>query len=147
MKSYLRVSICALCAMLMLFAGHSSVTYAADAKGVGKISGGVIDSSGKPVVGLAMKIFRSNPRSFGNGQGSGKKKSTVGQPAATELQTGSPIATVMTDAQGKFVFNSVPEGIYLLVAGSQSVGWIYQDVNVKANEEAKVGDLKLAKAD
>ena len=39
----------------------------------------------------------------------------------------------------------IEPGTYRLVAGNKQIGWIYQDVEIKANEQNKLGELKLVK--
>jgi hypothetical protein len=55
------------------------------------------------------------------------------------------VGRATTDQNGNFLFSNIDEGTFRLVAGSKSQGWIYQDVEVKANEETKLGDMKLVK--
>jgi hypothetical protein len=43
------------------------------------------------------------------------------------------------------MFSNIDEGTYRLVAGTRAQGMIYQDVDIKANEETKMGELKLIK--
>ena len=55
------------------------------------------------------------------------------------------IAQGPTDANGKFSFAKLEEGTYRLVAGNRNQGWIYMDVEVNANQNNDVGELKLVK--
>jgi protocatechuate 3,4-dioxygenase beta subunit len=117
-------------AALMLLLG-SVVCYAAErAPGKGSISGTVKDGNGKPVVGLQLRLEVDDP--VGARRGSGKGGTRI-------------VARATTDQNGNFSFTDLEPGNYRLVAGSKQQGWIYQDVEVRADDQTKLGDLKLTK--
>jgi hypothetical protein len=142
-----------LVAMLVLVLGSWATVHATTLlEGKGSISGTVKSDDGKPVVGLALRLEQDVPIGMNpGGRGkAGKGKVSVGDSGARELQ-GKPnpnvkiVGRATTDQNGNFMFSNIDEGTYRLVAGSKQQGWIYQDVEVKPNEENKLGDMKLIK--
>jgi hypothetical protein len=119
-------------------------------EGKGSVSGTVTAEDGKPLVGLALRLEQDIPMGMGPAGGRGKGKSSSGDSGASELQ-GKPnprikiFGRTVTDQSGRFSFTNIDEGVYRLVAGSKSQGWIFQDVEVKANEDTKLEGLKLVK--
>jgi protocatechuate 3,4-dioxygenase beta subunit len=91
----------------------------------GSISGSVTDQDGKPIAGLVLKL---------------EQDVKDARPPKTRI-----VARVTTDSQGKFIFDNLAPGNYRIGGGSKSNGWIYYDVVVKADEEIKVGELKLVR--
>jgi len=119
-------------------------------EGKGSVSGTVKAEDGKPVIGLLIKLEQDIPMTAGTRGGSkGKGKSSFGDSGASELQTKKPRKKILgqttTDQNGKFSFTNIDEGAARLVAGNRNLGWIYQDVEIKANENTDVGELKLIK--
>jgi len=134
------------------FVSFASLQASAMLEGKGSVSGTVTAEDGKPLVGLALRLEQDIPMGMGpaGGTGRGKGKSSSGDSGATELQgKKNPrvkvVGRAVTDASGRFSFTNLDEGVYRLVAGSKSQGWIFQDVEVKANEETKLEGLKLVK--
>ena len=107
--------------------------------GKGTITGTVQTADGKPAVGLNLKLVQDMPIDMRR-PGS-KGKSTQGGPKDRT----KTFAQATTDQNGKFTMQNVPEGTYRLEAGNKNMGWIYQDVTVKANETVTLNDLKLVK--
>jgi hypothetical protein len=99
-------------------------------KNKGWISGVVTDPDGKPVVGLEIRAEKNEPKTMGGGGG--------GPPSQKTWKA-------VTDENGKFTLKELDVKDYMLVAGSNEVGWIYQDVNVEAAKVTDVGTLKLTK--
>ena len=95
------------------------------------VSGTVLEADGKPAVGLTLRAEKNEPFSMGGGGGA--------------KDTGPKEYLATTDENGNFLFKEMHVNAYLLIAGSQDRGWIYQDLPVKAGEETKLGTLKLTK--
>lgn len=119
--------------------------------GKGSISGTVKTEAGAPAVGLVIKLEQEIPLTAGTRGGTkGKGKSGFGDTGATDLQGNKQqrkkiIGQMATDQTGRFSFTNIEEGAYRLVAGNRSQGWIYRDVEIKANENTDLGELKLVK--
>lgn len=96
---------------------------AADEKG--SLSGTVRDNAGSAVAGLAIRLVQQD------GQGQNRKVKIVGR--------------ATTDGQGRFRIEQVAPGRYRIEAGSKSVGWIFQELEIEAGKELKLDDLQLAR--
>jgi hypothetical protein len=139
-------------AVVLMLSSLAAVHAATLLEGKGSLSGTVKDDAGKPVVGLALRLEFDQPMGMnpGGGKTHGKGKISVGDSGARELQ-GKPnprtkiVGRATTDQNGNFLFSNIDEGSFRLVAGNKAQGWIYQDVEVKANEETKLGEMKLVK--
>jgi hypothetical protein len=90
-------------------------------------------------VGLTLRLEFDEPVVAGTHGGKDKPKSGGSGPH-TKI-----VGRATTDKDGNFTFTDIEPGTYRLVAGNKQIGWIYQDVDVKANEETKLGELKLTK--
>src|SRR5687768_4213980 len=84
------------------------------------VSGTVLDADGKPAVGLTVRAEKNEPIDMGGG---GAKN------------TGPKEYVATTDENGNFLIKEMYINAYILIAGSQEVGWIYQPLPVKAGEE------------
>ena len=134
-------------ALALALAGGAGWLYAQDAKQKGSVSGTILSVDGKPMVGLAVRLERTEP--MGAGDGATKRKRAAGwDNSATNLQGGVKIVGKgTTDQQGKFHIQNVDPGGAILVGGSKSQGWIYYPVEIKPGQETKLEPIKLAKAD
>ena len=94
------------------------------------VSGTVLDADGKPAVGLTIRVEKNEPFAMGGGP---------------QKDTGPKEYTTTTDENGNFLIKDLHINAYMLIAGNQEIGWIYQELVVKAGEETKVGTLKLTK--
>ena len=138
-------------AVLAVMGIFGAAQAAALLEGKGSLSGTVLGADGKPAVGLALRLEFDTPAEAGTPGGvRSKGKISIGDSGARELQ-GKPnprtkiIGRATADQSGHFLFSNIDEGTYRLVAGTRSQGMIYQDVEIKANEETKMGELKLIK--
>ena len=96
------------------------------------VSGTVLMPDGKPAVGLTIRAEKNEPMSMGGGP---------------QKDTGPAQYPAVTDENGNFLIKEMHINAYLLIAGSQEQGWIYQELIVKPGEETKLGTLKLTKID
>jgi hypothetical protein len=108
----------------------------------GSIRGSVVDSEGKAVANLALRLEKPAHISVKPPGGNLKHKITF--PLQTKPAI-PPIATATTDAEGKFTMNDIAPGAYRIVGGSNSTGWVFQSVTVDAGKETKL-ELKLTTA-
>jgi hypothetical protein len=119
-------------------------------EGRGSVSGRVTYEDGKPVVGLALRLEKFQPMGLGE-PGTGRRKNNIAEGSgAVGLQSEKGtkiIARVSTDQNGNFTMTNVEAGGATLVGGNQKIGWIYPPLEIKANEETKLGDIKLVKTD
>src|SRR5439155_9123255 len=102
------------------------------------IAGSVVDTDGKAVAGLELRLERVSHITVRPPGGNLKHK-------IVQLQTrpATPaIATATTDAQGKFSMTQIAPCSYRLVGGSKSIGWIFQNITVEPGKESKL-ELKL----
>jgi hypothetical protein len=118
----------------------------AQSEGKGSVSGRVLDDAGKPLAGLALRLERFTPMGVGGDRGKRGRSTGLGS-GATELQGLKVIARATTDQNGNFSMANVEAGGATLIAGNQKIGWIYHELNIEANKETKLGDLKLTKTD
>src|SRR5687768_11430619 len=88
------------------------------------VSGTVLDADGKPASGLTIRVEKNEPFAMGGGP---------------QKDTGPKEYTTTTDEDGNFQIKELHINAYLLIAGSQEIGWIYQELVVKPGEETKVG--------
>ena len=143
MEVYMRryTTLLAVLTILGLGAMHSRPVQAQEQKGPGRIVGAVADASDKPLTGFVLRLYSITPMSTDR-PGS---KAALDTPAPTMLVE-KLVATVSTDAQGKFSFPNVNPGGYLLKGGSKnSGGIILNEVEVKPGETSDLGKLKLVK--
>ena len=94
------------------------------------VSGTVLMPDGKPAVGLTVRAEKNEPVAMGGG---------------AKKDTGPKVYPVTTDENGNFLIKEMHINAYLLIAGNQEQGWIYQELTVKPGEETKLGTLKLTK--
>jgi len=106
---------------------------------VGSIRGIVFDSEGKPASNFALRLEKPAHISVKPPGGNLKHKAVV--PVQTNPSV-APMATATTDAEGRFAMSDIPPGAYRIVGGSNSVGWVFQNVTVEAGKEVKL-ELKL----
>jgi hypothetical protein len=55
------------------------------------------------------------------------------------------VALMTRDDQGRFFAQDIPPGTYLLKAGSDEIGWIFEDVEIGAGSETQLNERKLIK--
>jgi hypothetical protein len=112
------------------------------------ISGVVLDASGAPAANVPVKLYAVKPKSSGPAvrpPGAGPTgDSAIGTPRPIALQRpGDTLVTqTTTDAAGKFKFDAVQSGPYLVVAGSGS-DIVRRNLEVNDKEELKPLTLKL----
>jgi hypothetical protein len=116
----------------------------------GSLSGQVLGEDGKPLVGLALRLERTDPAGAGGG---GKQGRFAGfDSGARGLQSPTEkgvtiVGRTTTDKDGNFIFKNVSAGAAILVGGSKNQGWIYYPVVIEADKEVKLGQITLAKTD
>jgi len=111
------------------------------AEGKGSVSGTAKGEDGKPIAGLSLRLEFDDPVVAGTHGGKDNPKSGGGGSTPhTKI-----VGRATTDKDGNFTFTDIEPGTYRLVAGNKQIGWIYQDVEIKANEQNKLGELKLVK--
>jgi hypothetical protein len=98
------------------------------------VSGTILGTDGKPAVGVVVRVEKQEPMGMG-GPGPGGK------------DTGPKEYRATTDDNGNFLIKEMYINPYLIVAGNNDVGWIYQDLPVTAGQETKLGTVKLTKID
>jgi hypothetical protein len=86
----------------------------------GWITGRVFDEHGKPVRGLRVELSGAEPKS--------QRGRTVYR----------KVRTTETDAQGRFRFELVAPGDYLLVLGNKQRGWMMEWIKVEPGKETIV---------
>ena len=106
---------------------------AAPSKNRSWVSGTILGADGKPAVGVVVRVEKQEPMGMGGG-GGGK-------------DTGPKEYRATTDDNGQFLIKEMYVNPYLIVAGNNQVGWIYQELPVTAGQETKLGTLKLTKID
>jgi len=97
------------------------------------VSGTILSTDGKPAVGVVVRVEKQEPMGMGGG-GGGK-------------DTGPKEYRATTDENGRFLIKEMYINPYLIVAGNNDVGWIYQELTVTAGQEVKLGTVKLTKID
>jgi hypothetical protein len=123
-------------------------------QGKGGVSGTVVDKDGNAVAGVNVRIFQPFRKGERPGKGEGKPEKNLAadgdKPAKPEKgpkgDRPAPVATAMTDAEGKFTMADVPAGKYVVMAMLKGQGQARQPIEVKAGETATVA-LKLEKKD
>ena len=124
----------------------STPTQAEDAKGVGAVTGTIVDAKDQPIVGLTVRLVATTPMTSDRGPVGGKGSRSHDPFDQEPNQLADRIvARATTDAQGKFTMTGIPVGPYLLRGGTKSIGIIYEDVIVEADKTKDVGTLKLVK--
>ena len=133
-------------------AGGAGWLRAQDPKQKGSISGVVQSADGKPMVGLNVRLERTDPHGVGDGATGKRKRSAGWDNGASGLQGGSEkgvkiVGRATTDQNGKFHIQNVEPGGAILVGGSKNVGWIYMPVEIMPGQETKLEPIKLHKQD
>ena len=95
------------------------------------VSGTILSTEGKPAVGVLVRVEKQEPMGMGGGPG-GK-------------DTGPKEYRATTDDNGNFLIKEMYINPYMIIAGNNDVGWIYQELAVTAGQEAKLGTVKLTK--
>ena len=114
-------------------------------QGNGSVTGIVTDVKDKPVVGMPLRLYVTEHANVERIPGK-KMLDPIGPsehevtPLAEKLVT-----TVKTDSKGKFTFSDVKAGAYLLRGSRKSVGFIYQEVEIKAGQTIDLRTIKLSK--
>jgi hypothetical protein len=137
-------------AVALALGGGAGWLRAQAAQGKGSVSGVVLTADGKPMVGLALRLERTEPHGAGDGAGSKRKRAAGWDNGATGLQGGKEkgvkiVGRGTTDQNGKFHIQNVDPGGAILVGGSKNQGWIYYPCEIKAGEETKLEPIKMAK--
>jgi hypothetical protein len=114
-------------------------------QGNGSLTGIVTDDKDKPVVGMPLRLYVTEHANVERIPG--KKMLDPISPSEHEV---TPLAeklvtTVKTDSKGKFTFSDVKAGAYLLRGSRKGVGFIYQEVEIKAGQSSDLGTIKLSK--
>ena len=112
-----------------------------DAQQPGSLAGSVVDSNGKSVAGLALRLEKP-PRISIKPPGGNLKKKKEASPLQTTKPSANVVAAATTDADGKFSMPNIAPGAYRIVGGNNSIGWVFQNVSVEAGKNTKL-DLKL----
>jgi hypothetical protein len=130
---------------LVLAAGLSFTTAtraddAAPAKETGTITGRVVDSDGKPVANVHVRVFAIG--AFKDMKNRGQDK-----PTGNDAARPQPIAKAETAADGTFALENVPVGKVRVIAGLRGtgIGMVKIPVEVNAGETTKVDDIILHK--
>jgi hypothetical protein len=115
----------------------------------GSVSGQVLNADGKPLVGLNLRLERTDPATH---EGPGGRSVIGGQSGASELQSPGGqqkgikiVGRATTDREGKFLIKDITPGMATLVGGGRNIGWIYYEVEIIAGQEQKLGEIKLIK--
>jgi hypothetical protein len=95
------------------------------------VSGTILGTDGKPAVGVLIRVEKQEPMGMGGGPG-GK-------------DTGPKEYRATTDDNGNFLIKEMFINPYIIIAGNNDVGWIYQELPVNAGQETKLGAVKLTK--
>ena len=138
-------------ALALALAGGAGWVHAQDPQAKGSVSGVVLSADGKPMVGFAVRLERTDPVGAGDGAAGGKRKRTAGwDNGAIGLQGGREkgvkiVGRAVTDQNGKFHIQNVEPGGAILVGGSKSQGWIYYPIEIMPGQETKLEPIKLAK--
>jgi hypothetical protein len=98
------------------------------------VSGTILSTDGKPAVGVLVRVEKQEPMGMGGGGPGGK-------------DTGPKEYRASTDEKGNFLIKEMYINPYIIIAGNNEVGWIYQDLPVTAGQETKLGTVKLTKID
>jgi hypothetical protein len=102
-------------------------------KDEGWVSGIVLSVEGKPMVAMEVRAERTEPMSMGGGGPRNRRPKEV---------------KTTTDDFGAFLFMDLePNKEYILVGGSNEIGWVYQPVNIEAGKEVQLGEIKMVKLD
>ena len=127
----------------VVLASMSQITLGEDAKGKGSLSGTVTSSTGTKLAGVVVKIMAPKDVTGTGGSDGGRrgKDSSGNQPI--ELARGTALATVKTDADGKFTFKTLAVGEFAYNAGSPiTVGYASGRVKIEDGKETTL-DIKL----
>jgi hypothetical protein len=116
---------------LAMALGMSATLHAEDAK-TGTISGKVVDSEGKAVKGA--KVGAVVPKADGEKPAEGARR-----------ERPTPVSTATTGEDGTYKLEKVPVGKVRVGAGAEGSGRGNVTVEVKAGEDTKADDIKLAK--
>jgi hypothetical protein len=99
---------------------------------LGGVTGTIHDLDGKPLQGFTVKTQKFNP-----GWRSWRR----------EKKNPELIATAITDADGRFAVQGIQPDGYTLVGGNNTIGWLYQEIDVKAGKTLDVGVIRLVRLD
>jgi hypothetical protein len=141
----------ALALMVGLSLAAGAYTYAQDSQQKGSVSGTIVAADGKPLVGLAVRLERTDPAGMGDAGGKRGKKAAGWDNGASQLQGQGKekgvkvVGRATTDQQGKFLIQNIDPGAAILVGGNKNQGWLYAPVEIQSGQETKLGELKLVK--
>lgn len=97
------------------------------------VSGTVLDVDGKPKPELEIRIERMDPLGMGGGGQTSRRPRVIHG---------------TTDAEGNFTFRNLdPDRQYTVIAGSNEIGWVFEEVTPPAGKITALGQLKMFKID
>lgn len=98
----------------------------------GWVSGTILGMDGKPMADFEVRAERVEPMGMGPGAAGASKRPRV--------------VKTMTDETGYFLFRDLePVKTYTIVSGTNEIGWIYEEKEILAGKEIKLGELKMFK--
>ena len=117
--------VCVLAALLF-----SSVTFAADdPKAMGKITGTITGSDGKPAAGAPVKLYNAKVEQ----STWGRSWITLADPAPQRPGANAVVETT-TDANGAYTLANVPPGTYRLIGGVAFKEMAFANVTLRAGQ-------------
>jgi len=127
-------------AIVFSFTSMTRADDASPAKETGTITGRVVDSDGKPVANVHVRVFAIGALKDTKNRGQDK-------PTGNDTARAQPIAKAETGADGTFTLENVPAGKVRVIAGLRGtgIGMVKGPVEVNAGETTKVDDIILHK--
>ena len=122
---------------LMFVAAIATVARAEEGKCT--VSGVVKDADGKPAAGVNVRIMHAMDK------GERKAAKQAEDKTKEKGDKAAPVASAVTDNDGKFSLSDIPAGKYMLGAKMKKGGMAKQEIEVKSGEETKV-ELTLGPA-
>jgi hypothetical protein len=113
----------------------------------GSVRGQIMAPDGRAAAGLSLRLIDWGPVAGGCGPGAEARWRDVDPPDRDLKPWNKVIARITTDHHGYFLAHDVPPGYYTLKAGSDEVGWIYEEIEVEAGEETDLGARRMVKLD
>jgi hypothetical protein len=116
----------------------------------GSFRGRILSLDGQPAVGLHLRVIKFGPAGGGMRRAGTTPQYPTPEPRDRDLNLNpwdTVIARIVTDKEGRFRCHDIAPGYYMLVGGSDDLGWVYDNIIIGEGAETVLREARLVKLD